>query len=347
MMKILKLYILLFCIASSGAWAQDPQYSQFYANPLYLNPAFAGSALAPRLTVNYRNQWPSQGSFVQTSFGVDHFMPNLNSGVGLLVTDDSQGNSAIRMTDVTGLYAYQLKINDGLAVRLGLQATYANRRGDFTGLIFGDQLTDRGPTGSQTNDPLLINNSTPSISYLTFGGGLLVYSDKYWFGTTVKHLNQPNLGFYNAGNPNNRLPMNISVHGGFKIPFGGYTGLGDEMDREKSITPAFNYRHQGVFDQLDVGVYATYSPLVLGVWYRGLPLKKYAQNINNHDAAVILVGYRYDNFSFGYSYDATISSLGPASGGSHEISLSYTLSDWGGGRDRSRRKDNKLPCPKF
>ena len=28
---------------SSKAYAQDPQFSQFYANPIYLNPAFAGS----------------------------------------------------------------------------------------------------------------------------------------------------------------------------------------------------------------------------------------------------------------------------------------------------------------
>ncbi|MFT5922039.1 MAG: hypothetical protein ACI8TS_001371, partial [Flavobacteriales bacterium] len=40
------------------AKAQDPEFTQFYANPLYLNPAFAGTARCPRLVMNYRNQWP-------------------------------------------------------------------------------------------------------------------------------------------------------------------------------------------------------------------------------------------------------------------------------------------------
>ncbi|WP_417266065.1 type IX secretion system membrane protein PorP/SprF, partial [Brumimicrobium sp.] len=53
---------------SSKAYAQDPQFSQFYANPIYLNPAFAGSHGCPRFAVNYRNQWPAlSGTFVTYS----------------------------------------------------------------------------------------------------------------------------------------------------------------------------------------------------------------------------------------------------------------------------------------
>ncbi|MFA9210006.1 MAG: type IX secretion system membrane protein PorP/SprF, partial [Yersinia sp. (in: enterobacteria)] len=39
---------------------------------------------------------------------------------------------------------------------------------------------------------------------------------------------------------------------------------------ERSITPAFIYKAQGKFDQLDVGMYLTYEPVVFGLWYRGL-----------------------------------------------------------------------------
>ena len=51
-------FVLTFTV-SSEAQAQDPQFTQFYANPLYLNPAFAGTARCPRLVMAYRNQWPS------------------------------------------------------------------------------------------------------------------------------------------------------------------------------------------------------------------------------------------------------------------------------------------------
>ncbi|MFM7667320.1 MAG: type IX secretion system membrane protein PorP/SprF, partial [Bacteroidota bacterium] len=47
--------ILLVCLNSQ---AQDPTFTQFYANPVYLNPALAGSHGCPRLASNYRNEWP-------------------------------------------------------------------------------------------------------------------------------------------------------------------------------------------------------------------------------------------------------------------------------------------------
>ena len=39
--------------------AQDPQFSQFYAAPLYLNPGFAGTTPYIRAGANFRSQWPS------------------------------------------------------------------------------------------------------------------------------------------------------------------------------------------------------------------------------------------------------------------------------------------------
>ncbi|MCG8577246.1 MAG: type IX secretion system membrane protein PorP/SprF, partial [Flavobacteriales bacterium] len=52
-------------LISGTSWSQDPEFTQFYANPIYLNPAFAGSHGCPRLNLNHRNQWPSiSGAFV-------------------------------------------------------------------------------------------------------------------------------------------------------------------------------------------------------------------------------------------------------------------------------------------
>ena len=46
-------------LMSINAGAQDITFSQFYTNPLYLNPAFSGSIGVPRIAVHYRNQWHS------------------------------------------------------------------------------------------------------------------------------------------------------------------------------------------------------------------------------------------------------------------------------------------------
>ena len=74
------LLFLLF-IGSKGLLAQDVQYSQFYANPLFLNPAFAGSTEMARLGVNFRNQWPAlDESFVAYTAYADIFSERFQSG---------------------------------------------------------------------------------------------------------------------------------------------------------------------------------------------------------------------------------------------------------------------------
>src|SRR6202000_2562217 len=95
--KITSLLLLFLGVfASENMKAQDPQFTQFYANPLYLNPAFAGTARCPRIALNYRNQWPnlaSQGSsYVTYSASYDMHLDALAGGIGVLVTTDNQAN---------------------------------------------------------------------------------------------------------------------------------------------------------------------------------------------------------------------------------------------------------------
>jgi type IX secretion system PorP/SprF family membrane protein len=341
-----KQYLLTFLalVLSRLALAQDPQFTQFYAAPQYLNPAFAGSALAPRITANYRNQWPAITNYVTTMVGVDHYIEKINSGVGLLLMNDNQGQGNIQSTEIGLQYSYQFQVSESSFVRLGLQGSYVNRNINYFGLTFGDQYTDRGfIQGSVSGDAGLLAGS-PRNKYLDFSTGGLFYSDWFWIGASAHHINRPNQDF--VVSQNNRLPMKGSIHAGLRIPLAGYTGLADEQDREISFSPVVMYKFQGKYDQLDLGAYLTYSPITIGAYYRGIPFKKYNQTINNHDAVALLAGYRVDKFSIGYSYDATISTLGN-SGGSHELSLSYIFEKPEGRRGGPRKKNRALPCPKF
>ena len=88
---LLKTFVAIIGVfLSTTALAQDPEFSQFYANPLYLNPAFAGSNNCPRVALNYRNQWPGlSGSFVTQSVSYDQRLGyNKGAGIGFLVTND-------------------------------------------------------------------------------------------------------------------------------------------------------------------------------------------------------------------------------------------------------------------
>jgi len=339
--RILPLFFLtLLCLKG---WSQDPQFSQFYANPLYLNPALAGGALAPRLTANYRNQWPSlSANFVTASFGADVFLPNYNSGVGIQVTTDSQGLGNLKATDIALQYAYQISLDDVTSLRLGIQGGFSSRSLDYFGLTFGDQYNNGGLIGTPSSDPFA--QGGPNVSYADFSTGMMVYSDWYWAGISAHHINRPNQAF---SGPEARLPVKASLQAGLRIPFAGYTFLGNEIDKEKSISPAILYKKQGKYDQLDMGMYVTIEPLVLGMWYRGIPFKKYEATINNHESLVFLAGFRQDKFSIGYSYDLTISTLGAGSGGAHEISLSYIFEPLTPKPKRSRSNKHQLSCPKF
>jgi hypothetical protein len=120
------------------------------------------------------------------------------------------------------------------------------------------------------------------------------------------------------------------------------------MEAERSLAPAFQYRHQGQFDQLDLGLYYTAEPLVLGLWYRGVPFKQVNGFVNN-ESIVLLLGFTNigakQSLNIGYSYDYTISKLGSGSGGAHEFSLVYS---WPMRDPRKPPKDKLvIPCPDF
>ena len=57
--------------------AQDPKFSQFFANPIYLNPAFTGTNVCARLHLNIRDQWPAiQGAYAAYSASYDQQQRN-------------------------------------------------------------------------------------------------------------------------------------------------------------------------------------------------------------------------------------------------------------------------------
>ena len=149
------LFLLIAIICSSAAnkvTAQDPEFSQFYANPLYLNPAFAGTARCPRISLNYRNQWPGiSGTFITTSASYDQHVESLNGGLGLIVTNDQAANT-LRTTRVSGIYSYQIKINRKFSVRAGVEATFFQKSLDWSKLTFGDMIDERRGFVFQTGD---------------------------------------------------------------------------------------------------------------------------------------------------------------------------------------------------
>lgn len=339
MKKITTIFLIALAVANELK-AQDPQFSQFYAAPLYHNPAFTGAAHKGRLVANYRNQWPSiPGAFVTTAFSVDNYFKSYNSGFGLIAYRDKAGAGGLSTSSIAMSYAYEVNFSSQWSGRGGLSFGYANRSVDFTKLTFRDQL-NANFIPIPTSDPSLAAYNR--ASYFDISSGFLVYSRHLWVGGSVLHMNQPNQSLLGQ---TAKLPMNITLMAGAKIPlqkriYGSDYG---NRDVEKSISPSILFKRQGDFQQLDLGAYLTVKPLIVGMWYRGLPVANHARGLYNQDALVWLLGFKHDFFSIGYSYDLTISKLGPGTAGSHEISLSYEFDN----PKRRKKRVTPIPCPKF
>lgn len=318
---------LMFFVAVSlfsfeQAKAQDPQFSQYYAAPMYLNPGLVGINQKGRAGLNYRNQWPQiDASYVTYSFYIDYFLEESNNAIGLIVNTDQEGIAGLKSTNVGIQYAYQLQLDQNWTFRPGIEASYYWRDLNFNRLTFGDQFDNTGqvrPTTGETFD----TGFSARFFDLALGG--ILYGKNLWVGASMHHILEPNQSIAGGESP---LPRKFSIHGGYKIHFFELSPRArrPEKGRERSMTPSANYKQQGPFKQLDLGVYFTLEPILLGAWYRGLPIEG-LDGSKNSEAIISMVGFNKGNLTVGYSFDYTISDLGIGSGGAHEISLIYAFS---------------------
>jgi len=303
------------------ARAQDPQFTQFYANPLYLNPAFAGAARCPRVTINYRNQWPGlSGTFVTTTASYDQYVRGVNGGLGIQVLNDQAGEGTIQSNTISGFYAYEVALSRQFNIRAGVQATYAQRSLDWSKLTFGDQIDARRGFIYPTNDTQRGGNA----SNADFSAGILGYSKNLYMGFAVHHIAEPNESLIIGESP---TPRKYTAH------IGGKISLADSRYRKSTtsfISPNILYMAQADFKQLLVGLYLAKGPIVGGLWYR------------NKDSFIALIGIQTDLIRFGYSYDITVSRLTTATAGSHELSMTLQFDC-----RPQKRKFRTISCPSF
>jgi len=331
-----KLLLIAFVFAGLTAAAQDPQFSQYYQAPLYLNPGFTGITPQQRIVLNHRIQWPSLPQAFQTSaFSYDIFVNELRSGFGLLVTTDKMGSAGWRTTTASLLYSYKIKLTEKIVFSPGLSFGYGTNGLDRSKLRLGDGLEYDGIS----LDPDV--NKLGRQSYFDFGSGFLLYSKSLWIGASFAHMNRPNLSVLNDVS---RLGMKTAIHGGVRLDLSG--GLSNR-GRASYLTPSFIYRMQGnTFTQLDLGLNYHVDPISVGVWYRGKPFQKTVINSITQDALILYLGLYFKSLTIGYSYDFTISEMQTASGGAHEISIVYEFNSKPSNKS-VKKKYKLIPCPTF
>lgn len=316
-------YITFALLLTVLSYGQDPQFSQFYANPLYLGPSFAGAVEGSRIAAQYRNQWSDFGAdFLTYSLSYDHYFSSFKSGIGINIISDVAGSSQLGVIQTGIYYSYDLKLYNIWHLRPGLSFSYL-QHGIYGDITFIDDLL-HPDGGTAAPDQALTARDIDA------GSSLLLYTNGFWIGGTVDHLLTPDVTLYSS---EAIIPIKTSIYGGIDFRHKGKL----LKPSDDVMTFAFLYKQQENIRQLDVGAYWYSFPITLGIWYRGIP------TISSHrgEAVVFLAGIKTRSFNIGYSYDFTISDLLPHTLGSHEISLTYKF------LLTKRVKKGGVPCPEF
>ncbi len=298
----------MLCHPGRKAIAQDPVFSQFFAAPLYLNPAFAGSSHCSRVALNYR-QLRGIENFHTINASFDTRVEALQGGIGIIATSDmsavsdlleDNGLPVIR-NSFGAMYAYHLQAAGNLNVHFGIQASYI--RNDSAWRLFNFAVDEPEPDNTW-------------VHTVDLSAGMLFYSERIYGGLAVHHMNQPHMSLFT--DIDSRLKAKLSVHAGAYLYPDGYASA-RHHDASFFVSPNLIFMHQAYSTHLNYGLYAGFESIVIGLWFRhwiNYP-------IENNNILVGLLGIRINNYRFGFSYDRSFSGFSDVSHGIFELSFAF------------------------
>jgi type IX secretion system PorP/SprF family membrane protein len=332
-----------FCLLAT---AQDVHYTQFFTNPLILNPAQTGYYDGNyRVGFNFKAQWPwainsttynyhTESPYVDLSFGEKKLkMGWFGAGFSFLNDQAGDGRLTYRRFSLSVAYHQALDKDHRYILSAGFGVNYIVRSVDFSKFYFNNQWVDDEGFNLSLNANEPWERQTFDMTDLNAGinfGAQVSDMVKLDFGFSMLHLNRPKHTFYNN---NERLGFRYQANGGTQLKL---------TDR---IT-------------LDVNAYYTYqkkaSEILFGSlfgygFYGGRSRSRVEQAVyigayyRVKDALTPVVGYRIKTFRLLLSYDVTLSKLAGAAraNGGPELSVVY-VGKWG-----RQYNGKKVFCPRF
>ena len=317
MKKWLGIFVFLMALSAQG---QDVHFSQFYMNPVYLNPALTGNFEGDwRFSGNQRSQWRSVSRpFNTLALSAENreglIIPGLYHAVNLFHDAAGDGNYRTIEMNLTTAYQYFIDMDSIHSVIPAFQVGFNHRRIDFSQLNFDNQFNG---FYYDPNLPTMESFQNASRTGLNFSIGLVykyepekrksIVGGIGWF-----NLPQVKQSFY--GNELIERDRRLVIHAK-----GVY-----ELNYEWDLQPGFFTQFQGAYKEIVFGTNARYiykdkkgeyiAPYG-GLWFR------------NKDAVYLTVGAYYNQWIAGISYDINLSQLAPASNvrGGLEFSVQYIL----------------------
>lgn len=171
--KFLIVSLTLVLLGSTSATAQqDPHFTQYFDNMLFVNPAYAGSNGMLNVTGLHREQWVGfEGRPRSTTFSIHSPLTYESLGMGLTAVNDVVG--PLNQTMIYADVSYTLK--------------FKNHRGKLAfGLKGGVNVINIGIEGLNTddpNDPKLLTNIRNNVNP-NFGFGIYYHTPGFFLGVS-------------------------------------------------------------------------------------------------------------------------------------------------------------------
>jgi type IX secretion system PorP/SprF family membrane protein len=333
-MNLKIIFPIVFVITIYTARAQDPIFSQSNYVQETLNPGFSGFEDDGRIYAGIlsRLQWPNldlklttQYAFVNLSYD---YGPSLGFGVGVSAVMQYESFNNYNYSQINVNYAQRINLNGGWFFRPGIEVGFGNKSNRFRNLTLADQINiNTGDINPVSIDPL--SNNTRNPYFMDFSTGLVFEKEEfngntYWFGVSVKHLNQPNISFVEG--ENEELDIFYSIHGNYRFPF----------FNDNSIMMTVNYMQQAQYNRLDIGSMFQIRELLLGVTAATNPARN-DQNSHLLTSVIAFLGLELSEVRFGVSYDMNTSRIGNTYG-VYEFSLTYLSRCRSCNLDRKRKR---------
>jgi type IX secretion system PorP/SprF family membrane protein len=320
---IQKYYIVLLALlfSSKAVFSQDPNFSQFIASPLSINPALTSNGESSwRAMSNVRTQWVGIGSsYITQSLSVDGKLKKLDDenylGIGGMVIAEKAMDGIFKSTYLNINTAYHLSLdNKGNGLAVGLGYINNNTRIDFSQLSFDQQLSSIGFDRTLPAGEPSLSNAT---SFSSACAGIM-----YTYDNENTFLNVGAAGYRFV--KSNRSVLDdktqyVSPRYDIHADFG--TALNDRVNLNVSAVHMIQNGTKNTAIGTSFGLVQNANDynseqlrmINLGMFYK------------IGSAIIPYVGYNYNAFQFGFSYDVNVSSVksGSMSARSFEISFMY------------------------
>ena len=335
-MKILSLILMFFALTFSVTAQQETQFTQYYNNPYFFNPAAGGTKSLMEFDAGFRKQWLAIEGSPRSVYLTGHSVIKVEKGGPEVVNEfNYQGNSVFEtpkntigrnkhvaggrvLNDAIGpftknsimaSYAYHLRFSKNTMLGLGMSAGWSNYG------INSDKVQLVDNSDAAYEDFLMRNNNQ---NIFDVNAGITLYGEDFHFGISSIQLLDNDMILDQV--------TTQSSYGRHWFLFGKYKF--DVLER-LHIQPHF------------MGQLIGNAPFAVNFGSRFIFDRNYWFNTAYRWGDAINIGFGLNflqNFRVGYAFDFGIGVLQGTAGNAHEIQLGYII---GNNRNIDKEIDEK------